>query len=680
MPYSLFYRRRPLRMISYAVSPYSELARWVMDRRGVEYREESHVPMLHFLLVQKTDELPGLVVPEKMLANAREVLDYWEARSPRSEKLNPPDTPDVEASFTRFYSKTGLAVRRFAYYYMLPDRRGTLACWHRGAPLWEKIVSSLFFPVMRGLMSTAIQLTPAAPQESLVEIDDCFATVGQRLADGRRYLCGDQLSAADIAFASLTAPVLFPDGYAGPLPTIDELPPAMRDQVLRLRETTAGRFALRLYREDRPTPTQQETMPPGGLGAFFGRLVSVITGNPRVLRFAFAVLRQFRPILILGKTAVVACHADVLNVLERDREFTIAEINEARMDRAHAPFILGWDRSPRYDREAGILRRAMGPTDLVTLRAIVAREAQRLLECAGREGRIDIVSGLTRVVPTRVVSEFFGTPGPNEQTMMRWLRVLFYDVFLNRSDDSVVRQSAAAAADQLQNYLVELIAHRKAELAAGKNSRDDMLTRLLRMQSEPGDSLDDDGIRRNLSGIIVGAVDTTSAALAQAIDQILNRPRELALVTAAAKSGDVETVSKYVFEALRFNPQAPGILRFCKDGAVVGPGTPRETKVPPGATVVLGTLSGMFDPDAFKDPGSFRVDRDSPVYLHFGHGMHTCYGRPINLVQIPEIAMALFRFDGLRRASGAPGRIVYDGPFPDRLVVEFDPVANSSGA
>jgi cytochrome P450 len=192
------------------------------------------------------------------------------------------------------------------------------------------------------------------------------------------------------------------------------------------------------------------------------------------------------------------------------------------------------------------------------------------------------------------------------------------------------------------------------------------------MQSEPGDSLDDDGVRRNISGIIVGAVDTNSAALAQALDQLLARPDALAKASQAARAGDVGTVSRFLFEALRFNPQAPGLLRFCRNGATVAAGTTRETKVPAGTTVVLGTLSAMFDPDAFPDPNAFRADRESPPYLHFGHGMHTCYGRPINLVQLPEIAMALLRLDGLRRASGSAGRIVYDGPFPDRLVVAFD--------
>jgi glutathione S-transferase len=122
MPYSVFYRHRPYRMISYGVSPYAEMARWIMDRRGAEYREESHIPLLHFLPVRQTDELPGLVTPERLQANARAILDYWEARSPCRETL----LPDVGPLLDRFYAKTGMAVRRWAYSYMLPGSAGRI--------------------------------------------------------------------------------------------------------------------------------------------------------------------------------------------------------------------------------------------------------------------------------------------------------------------------------------------------------------------------------------------------------------------------------------------------------------------------------------------------------------------------------------------------------------------------
>jgi cytochrome P450 len=88
--------------------------------------------------------------------------------------------------------------------------------------------------------------------------------------------------------------------------------------------------------------------------------------------------------------------------------------------------------------------------------------------------------------------------------------------------------------------------------------------------------------------------------------------------------------------------------------------------------MAIGTLSAMFDPDGFPDPKRFRIDRDVRSYLHFGWGMHQCFGLGINMVMIPEIMAAMLRLDGLRRAPGRAGRVVLDGPFPDRLVLEFD--------
>jgi hypothetical protein len=33
----------------------------------------------------------------------------------------------------------------------------------------------------------------------------------------------------------------------------------------------------------------------------------------------------------------------------------------------------------------------------------------------------------------------------------------------------------------------------------------------------------------------------------------------------------------------------------------------------------------------------------------------------------------LLRLKNLRRAAGSDGEIAYDGPFPDRWILEFDP-------
>ena len=89
-------------------------------------------------------------------------------------------------------------------------------------------------------------------------------------------------------------------------------------------------------------------------------------------------------------------------------------------------------------------------------------------------------------------------------------------------------------------------------------------------------------------------------------------------------------------------------------------------------------LPAMFDPAVFTDPDTFRHDRLPAADLNFGYGMHSCFGRYVNHVQIPELVAALLRCDGMRRAPGRSGDLVYEGPFPDRLLVDVaaGPVAS----
>ena len=82
----------------------------------------------------------------------------------------------------------------------------------------------------------------------------------------------------------------------------------------------------------------------------------------------------------------------------------------------------------------------------------------------------------------------------------------------------------------------------------------------------------------------------------------------------------------------------------------------------------------MFDRRAFATPSQVRTDRPASRYLHFGYGLHACFGRFISYqVQIPLMMKALLRQPNVRRAPGAAGRLAWDGPFPNSLRVAFDP-------
>jgi cytochrome P450 len=402
---------------------------------------------------------------------------------------------------------------------------------------------------------------------------------------------------------------------------------------------------------------------------FKDKLFNLLT-RPGLLRPIFTVLRSMFPILVLGKRAIVTRHPDVIEVLNRDTDFTIAEVNEARINASDGPFILGMDRSPQYDTEAATLREAVRPDDLEHVRQLVKQNADELIAAASPYGKIDVVNGLARVVATRIVGSYFGIPAPDDPTMMRWMRDVFHDIFANPTSDAEVHRQAQASGAELRQYMDQVIADRKSRLHE-PGQPDDVLGRLLLLQDAEHAWLDNRSVRRNLAGLIVGAVDTTSKFVTLAVDELLRRPMALAGARTAATANEMELVRNYVYEAVRFNPHHPLQVRFCKRETEVAAGTSRARKIPAGSSVFVVTLSAMFDPEVFIEPKAFRVDRQVE-YLHFGYGMHRCFGHAINGVQIPEIAAALLRLPNLRRAKGREGLIAYDGPFPDRLILEFD--------
>jgi cytochrome P450 len=100
---------------------------------------------------------------------------------------------------------------------------------------------------------------------------------------------------------------------------------------------------------------------------------------------------------------------------------------------------------------------------------------------------------------------------------------------------------------------------------------------------------------------------------------------------------------------------------------VIAPGTDRETTVPARATVVAATLSAMHDENEVEAPDEFRPDRPYSTYIHFGHGLHRCFGEPLNRVQLPALATALLERGPVERA----GDLEWEGPYPSSLRVRL---------
>jgi cytochrome P450 len=391
----------------------------------------------------------------------------------------------------------------------------------------------------------------------------------------------------------------------------------------------------------------------------FGQVAN--TTAPRI----FAYMRKHKPIASSGQIVTVALAQDVKEVLGDPARFT-AGLYGPKMEAVTGPFILGVDDTPLYHHDHAAMDRAVRREDMAPLGDAMLGFARELVAAADG-GEIDVVSELADPALIRSIDAYFGTPGPDAETQARWARDIFWELFINVQNLAETRERALNDAALWRVHLDGLVDARKAAIAAGEDVPDDVLTRLLRFQSEGDPNFIDIAIRHNILGNIVGWIPTVSNSLARAVNVLLEREDELAGAQAAARAGDRELVGQYTWEALRFSPQNFALLRLAEEDQVIAAGTERETKVKAGTTIFAATLSAMHDERAISDPEEFRIDRPWSDYMLFGHGLHTCYGQQIVRNQLPALMTALLEGPQLERA----GRLKWEGPFPSSLAVRF---------
>jgi len=350
-------------------------------------------------------------------------------------------------------------------------------------------------------------------------------------------------------------------------------------------------------------------------------------------------------------------HADCRDVLDRDDVFRV--VYQPSMERVSGPFILGWDPagSPRYAIEHGWLEAAVRRSDGERLAARSREIAEERVAEGRRNGGLDVVADLADPIIDDAISWWFGVRTDGPTSRLEWARASFYGVFLNGFGVRVVLDRARAGAASLRDQIA-------AAAERGGPGDGDVLARLLAAQ-DPAHHLDRDAAVRNLIGLITAWVPQVSRLLPTALDALLDRERELGEARLAARDGDVETVGDYLWEAARFRATNPLVPRR----AEVEHTLPSGRTVPAGASVWAMLQAAMMDPAVFDDPRRFVAGRPADDYMHFGGGLHRCFGEHAARAQLGEMATVLLASDGLRRAGGSAGRVRWKGPFPVGLRV-----------
>ena len=388
-------------------------------------------------------------------------------------------------------------------------------------------------------------------------------------------------------------------------------------------------------------------------------------------------------------TLVVSLDEDVRDILNHPEIFTV-KLYQDKMDGSVGKFMLGYDKQ-KVNEEKPWMRSMLRREDLPKVKEMVRALTLKAIEEGNVNGRIELVNAVARRVPIELTGEYFGFPGPDLRTMYKWSRDTQYSFFHNAKNDSPYEENAVASGKEMHVYLKGLLKQKRSSKSYLKG--DTVLDRMLKTDVPDGDMLDvyDGRVRTNIIGTLVGGVETTQAAITQALEFFLENPEIMQAAQDAALADNDALLEKFVWEALRFRPVNPFVIRYVASEYTLGAGTSREYKVKKGQVVLVGTQSAMFDESVVKNPLEFRLDRSdvnapNSIYYHFGYGHHKCLGDYVAQVEVPEVIKQILKLPGLKAITGARKGITHHdnigaielvedkepSPFPESFVVEFN--------
>ena len=247
------------RLVTVAISNGCDLMRWLLDRAGLDFQEELHVPLLHVVATLRRRagvEVPVIVAPGTIWKSPFGELDAIDAHAPAGAKVygeTIEERLENNAWLRRIIPSFYGYPRQYVYHYVLQDRHVMTPIAVYGAPWWERMVVRWLYWLWAPLLRRALGITPRviadAPAALAKAMDDVAAELARR---GTPFMAGAAPGGVDIVMATLIAPLVFPPEYGGMAPPLDEVKPVLRDWVLANRAHPAGVYGLAVYAANRP--------------------------------------------------------------------------------------------------------------------------------------------------------------------------------------------------------------------------------------------------------------------------------------------------------------------------------------------------------------------------------------------------------------------------------------------
>jgi cytochrome P450/ferredoxin-NADP reductase len=385
----------------------------------------------------------------------------------------------------------------------------------------------------------------------------------------------------------------------------------------------------------------------GGLGVYYDPLSYAAYDHPYEV---YAQLREQAPVYYNPRRDlwVLSRYAEVKQCLGDDQHFVNALGND--MDGTHDSYgpgnLIALDE-PHHSVIREVVQPSFAGRGILALEPQIREVARRLLGDLRARGGGDLAVEVALPVVFDAGLRFVGAPVADSA---------FWQEHLLRSMARTVGKfglpdDAAVSNREAEAHIHEVLAVRRAELAAGAEPGPDVISQILVAGER---QILDEAEQAGLAHLVLSAATDAPAALITNCVALLDKlPRMQQYLRA-----NPAKVKAFVEEALRFDTPGTNLCRQTTSDVTIGGVTiPEDSRV----MVLLGSANR--DASVYENPDRFDLDRTiAPERrtLSFGEGIHACMGAPLaRLVAQVVVEELLALLDGVElRVEGSPERWV----------------------
>jgi glutathione S-transferase len=199
------------------VSHYCEKIRWALAHKRLRHRTKNLLPGLHAITMKRLglkSSLPVLRDDGALIQGSGDIITHLDNAFP-DRSLTPAD-PTLAREALEWEAladeEIGPHVRRICYHQLLEHPDIVVPLLSHGGPWYGRFLLRSSFRQVREAMRKGMQINDAEVEVSEKRLDAALDKVGARIS-GREFLVGDDFSRADLAVASLLAPLRMPEKY-----------------------------------------------------------------------------------------------------------------------------------------------------------------------------------------------------------------------------------------------------------------------------------------------------------------------------------------------------------------------------------------------------------------------------------------------------------------------------------